>query len=554
MGEAPMIRTRLWVVLLSMMLLWSLPAESAASGMTVTGARTDRLVPAALLTASDATGPLSFAAVASSGEIVVADSYRTPQDMPAVPAGIFVFTEPRGGWSNETPAAQLMVPSAEQNAPVAISASSVYVGGVGTGGVPTVYVFTEPSGGWSGTVQPSAVLTPTGDPYPNLPTYSLAATGGTLAAHVGVSEYVFEEPAGGWTGTVHQSASLVESSGASLGQVAMSGRVLVAGGSVFVEPSGGWSGTLSPTATLREPQTGPVAISGSTIVMASDAANQNDQDTLSFFSEPKAGWSGTVDPVGTRTITAHFEASLSPDLAVSGGRVIAVSVDTAEHECPCFSYIFDANKPPAGWTGAGMLSPAFPAPTNGISNPAVLTEGPSSIALDGPSLAIGGVDGVHIFNLLAPPRLVRLTLEGTATGSPRLSLTMIAAPDNEPIASVALKLSTAIRTTKNQQRLAKGITITGARKPLIRVEHGALVLGLRTPTRRISLTIARPALLESQNVVNKLTKIIKFNRKHRHKHTLNLALALTITDFGHHSTPFTAHIRLPSTASHLERS
>ena len=106
--------------------------------------------------------------VAVSGTTVVAGAPGATIGANAAQGAAYVFTEPAGGWSNETQAARLTASDGAADnrlgGSVAISGTSVVAGAPGatigsSQGQGAAYVFTEPGGGWSGEQHQAARLT-----------------------------------------------------------------------------------------------------------------------------------------------------------------------------------------------------------------------------------------------------------------------------------------------------------------------------------------------------------------------------------------------------------
>lgn len=252
----------------------------------------------------------SSLAISSNGQTVVAGAVNvsiTDQDQGAV----YVFTEPAGGWKNETEAARLTAsdPVNNQNLgnSVSISGSTVAAGAwdyaLGSGGNGAVYVYTKPAAGWSDMTQTAKLTASDGKALDTLGT-SVSISGSTIAAgapghKVGSNAdqgavYVFVEPAGGWVNAV-QNAELTSSNGIAdsvLGSsVAMSASIIVTGAYCqkvgsnacqgelygYLKPAGGWvNGTEAYDLTAKGgaagdelgwsaslTSTGPIAIGSS---------------------------------------------------------------------------------------------------------------------------------------------------------------------------------------------------------------------------------------------------------------------------------------------------
>ena len=220
----------------------------------------------AKLTASDgAAGDTLGSAIAFSGRTVVAGLIGATVNGNQDQGDAYVFTEPSGGWRDETQAAKL---TASNGAPfdffassVAISGSTVLVGATGVNqGQGAAYVFVRPSGGWRDATQ-TAELTASGGSF--LLGYSVAIAGGTAMAGGGLpggangAIWVFVKPPGGWQ---NQTQTAEISNPDFLGLMeALSGATLAAGAiapangavDVFVRPPGGWQSDIQMAASPR---------------------------------------------------------------------------------------------------------------------------------------------------------------------------------------------------------------------------------------------------------------------------------------------------------------
>ncbi len=207
----------------------------------------------AQLTASDdATGNSNAglgSSVAIDGNTIVAGAPGTYVNGQGDQGAVYVFTEPVGGWSNETETAKLTASDGSKldglGSSVGISGATVLAGapdaevnGVVDQGA--AYVFTEPVGGWSNETE-TAKLTDSGSAGSENLGSSVGISGGTIVAGVPGATvngqafqgavYVYTEGSG-WANE-HQSAVLTGSDGtadAGLGSsLAIDGNTVVAG-------------------------------------------------------------------------------------------------------------------------------------------------------------------------------------------------------------------------------------------------------------------------------------------------------------------------------------
>ena len=76
---------------------------------------------------------------------------------------------------------------------------------------------------------------------------------------------------------------------------------------------------------------------------------------------------------------------------------------------------------------------------------------------------------------------------------------MRSAADAPALESIALTLSRGLRLATSYRALRRGIRVAGAH--VLRLRHGTLIVTLATNRRRIALTVATPALLETPGLV-----------------------------------------------------
>jgi hypothetical protein len=301
--------------------------------------------------------------VAISGQTIAASAPYASTGRGGQSGAVYVFTEPRGGWSTETEAARLTASSTGlASFSIAVAGQSVFASAPGAGG--GAYVFTQPAGGWSGSVHETARLTgPNNDLF-----FSLAASGETVVASGGGAAYVFTEPAVGWSSDT-EPAALKAPSG---GSVAISGQTVVSSGGgidaayVFVSPSAGWSdqtpaATLTATGPGGQVELGSVATSGAVLVAGAPQAMvgpNHDQGAVYAFTRPAGGWAS--EPEAAKLITSDGTAGdyFGSMVAISGDSVVAGSAGPSvctTAECPGRSpngsVLRVFTKPPSGWSG-----------------------------------------------------------------------------------------------------------------------------------------------------------------------------------------------------------
>ncbi len=259
-----------------------------------------------------------------------------------------------------------------------------------------VYVFSEPRRGWSGTVHSSAKLTaPAGGTASEFgtavavsgSTVAVGAAGASVRGHSTQGEaFVFARPRRGWAERVARPAALIAPHGAAgddLGaSVAAWGSMVAVGapgagnscpnfGSGYIElykrPHQGWRGTLDPAGTLSNQNADEPEQLGYSLAVGNDTIfsgepypcvqddSQQNAGGIAVFPEPRGGWSGQhKDPAVI--LTAGY-ASLGQNFAVDGDTLIApVAANTAVNytgviDSPAAALVFI--KAASGWRKAG---------------------------------------------------------------------------------------------------------------------------------------------------------------------------------------------------------
>ncbi len=357
----------------------------------------DPFVQAAKLTASGAVenDALGYS-VAISGTTVFAGAPTATVGAHEQQGAVYVFTQPAGGWSNETQTAELTASDgaayAQLGESVAVSGNTVLAGAPrATVGAHeqqgAVYVFTQPAGGWSNETQ-TAKLTASDGAQSDTLGSSVALAGATAiagapGAKIGANErqgaaYVFTQPAGGWSNET-QAAKLTASDGAAhdeLGYaVSISGSTAIAGAPlakvganerqgaayVFTQPAGGWSNeTQAGKLTASDGAKGAVlgysvAASGATVFAGAPYAKvgANEHEGAAYvFTQPAGGWSNETQAAELTASNGARAAFLGASLAVSGTTVLvgAPDADVDSNGYEGAAYVF--TQPGGGWSGA----------------------------------------------------------------------------------------------------------------------------------------------------------------------------------------------------------
>lgn len=391
---------------------WSQAAGGRVGELAAGSAGVDRLLgdPFVARAQLTALGPVDGfgASVAEQGSLVVVGAPTTNVGGSAEEGAVYVFSRPAGGWSGGIHEVARLVASGSPAAvrlgssvaifgrTIVAGASSVRRGSrVGPG---AVYVFVEPKRGWSGTIRSIARLTASDGAAADGFGGSVAVSGDTVVAGAPDSGtggvYVFTRPAQGWSGTLHQARKLTVpglTADDGLGSsVAVSGATVVAGARggapgaycsyayggasavyVFVRPPAGWSRTLGASAQLALGGIGVnVAIAGHTIVASTQVCDKYMPDSpasVDVFNEPAGGWAGDLGPNAELTTNPLVASAVGRSLAISG-RTVAVGALGGSGD----GLVLMFTEPTGGWSGT-------------VSDYATLTAS-QSVAWTGPRL------------------------------------------------------------------------------------------------------------------------------------------------------------------------
>jgi hypothetical protein len=295
----------------------------------------------AVLTASGGAPGDQFGwSVAVSGSTAVVGAPVTNSQTGAA----YVFTEPAGGWVNETQQAVLTASDGaefdEFGDSVAVSGSTAVVGADGkdadTG---AAYVFTEPAGGWANETQ-QAVLTASDGAVANEFGDSVAIDGSTAVVgargwagargespYTGAA-YVFVQSGTAWS----QQAELTASDGAANDQfgfsVAISGATVVVGapggetvpGAAYVFAASGTAWSQQAELTASNPVAGDqfgisVAIFGATAMVGADGENAG-EGAAYMFAGSGMSWSQQAK------LTISGPAQFGVSVAIAGAATV----------------------------------------------------------------------------------------------------------------------------------------------------------------------------------------------------------------------------------------
>jgi hypothetical protein len=271
---------------------------------------------AAKLTASDAAPYDNLgSSVAISGNVIAGGAPEATVNGNQQQGAVYIFTRPARGWHDETQVAKLTASDGTTGSflggVMAMSGRAVVTGGATTvnGSFQgAVYVFTEPPGGWQNQTQ-TAKLTASGEQPSDFFASSVAISRHTvIVGATGINQdqgaaYIFARPPGGWRDAT-QTAELTASSGSFLFgySVAIVGRTALAGGGlpgagngaiwIFAEPPGSWQ-TQTQTAEISNPDFLGLAEALSRTTLAAGAIAPTN-GAVDVFVKPPGGWHNDI--------------------------------------------------------------------------------------------------------------------------------------------------------------------------------------------------------------------------------------------------------------------
>jgi hypothetical protein len=279
------------------------------------------------LTPSDGVAGLDFGFfVAISGNTIAVCAGADNES--SVPAAIYVFVEPAGGWTNMTETAKLVLQNSFEQGSLAISANTIAVGWTGFNfDQGEIYLYTRPADGWRNGLQPAAILTASDGQSDDFLGVSSSFYGDTLvAAAANDGAYVFVKPPGGWT-TGTQTAKLTESGGT--GSDGFGSSIAIYGGTIVVG--------APDTGTRRIP----------------------DYGTAYLYYEPSSGWTDATQNAEIRASDFGSMDYFAGAVAVTGS-LVAVGASGDVNGGTGAAYVFEgahqaAELTPAdGMEGEGM--------------------------------------------------------------------------------------------------------------------------------------------------------------------------------------------------------
>lgn len=481
---------------------------------------------------------------------------------------VYVFTKAAGGWINGASVAELTASSSGDDpggfASVAISGQTI-VASAPDANTPAhpqpfalspgaVYVWQEPSGGWSGRIQQAATLV--SSPAAGCTELSgLAVSGREIDATCFNGGFVytsfppmallqFTEPSGGWSGTLHESAKLLAPAGKSLSDPVLSGTKLIASAGqpdamdVFSQPAGGWSGTvtLTPSAVLAAPRpvyeaTQPV-VSGKTVFVGSFASQLDHSGRASIyaFKQPPHGWSGTVHPTATLKYPSS-DLNSGPFMAASGRGLTIANTNTyaglgpMEHGCPCRSWVRTFTEPTYGWSGTISPQSSHTLVTNDLAG--VDMKARTVFVTEGTSIAVLTYEGL--------PTASHYSMDGFASGHPRIGFRLVAGSDAPPMRSLRIGLPKGLRFIKSTNRLGEALAIPRAGGYTLRRNRGSLIVDLKRGSRALTVSVKSPGIIETTALRND----VSLSARRRH-----IRIHIVVTDTANHTTNLWLKFRL----------
>jgi hypothetical protein len=230
-----------------------------------------------------------------------------------------------------------------------------------------------------------------------------------------------------------------------------------------------------PTLTLVFPAPFPLTLTGSINLLSNTATFTGLPDIpLTSLAVTLAGGS-----------KALFDTDCSTPSGTASAKLVDQNGDTTRNLSARFSV--------AGCPGAssGGGSPSGPGTSSGSgsgSNSGATTNG-SSATSSGPTATASGT------------QLSARSVTGLAKGRPSLTFRVAAAKKRPKIRRMTVKLPSGLRFRSHRSHhrlLVRGVVVKGAKVRSTTLSHGRLVLTLRAPTRRTTVTLGPRTLRESK--------------------------------------------------------
>jgi hypothetical protein len=218
--------------------------------------------------------------------------------------------------------------------------------------------------------------------------------------------------------------------------------------------------------------------------------------------------SGTPTSPGTSTVTV----SVTDGLGNTGSTQ--------------FTWTITAPTPTTTATTPSTTTPSTTTPST--TTPNTTTPTPTTpTTTTAPSTPPASLPATPLAPVIGRPKVTSVSLRGVAHGTPKLGLSVIAGANAAALKAISIALPSGLQFSK---QLKRGVSATAAFKGGL--QAGKLTLSLRSPVRRIAITIAGPALTANAALVT---------RAHRRR-LGKLRLAIGTTDAS--DTRFTATVEV----------
>ena len=126
----------------------------------------------------------------------------------------------------------------------------------------------------------------------------------------------------------------------------------------------------------------------------------------------------------------------------------------------------------------------------------------------------------------------QLSISGLSARKPRLGFRLHVGSRAARIKNFALVLPTGLRFARRPEQIRAGIKIAHAGSFRVAIRGQKMLITLATPSRRLTVAIRPPAIVETAALAKHVHAIAQFNRgaKHVTKKVLRLKLTLSLTD------------------------
>ena len=224
-------------------------------------------------------------------------------------------------------------------------------------------------------------------------------------------------------------------------------------------------------------------------------------------------------------------------VAASQDEIAALAIPESDITCPIFSCgasLYAFSRPLGGWRGT----------INGPNAGIFVQRVPSPLAIEGRTIASGGLDGIDLFTITpGPPSARNASLSGLAIGRPRLRFALDAGQNAAPIRSFKLSLPRGVRFASHLGGRTRGVRISVPARVAI-LEPVALTVTLRRPAKSMSVTVDPSAIIEQNSLIAQIRGIRRYNRTHRRKRAVTLSTRCLVTDATGHNTPLALTTRI----------